>query len=140
MSRRGSRRVGRPDLFSWSGSLEAVIWTSGIGALNQHLFKVTSAEFPKWFYYQWIHHYLPEYRRTAEGKATTMGHIQRHHLSDSLVLVPDDATLKRMDRLLGPILERQIQSGIESRNLSKIRDMLLPKLMSGRIRVPVDAE
>ena len=69
-----------------------------------------------------------------------MGHIQRHHLSDSLVLVPDDATLKRMDRLLGPILERQIQSGIESRNLSKIRDMLLPKLMSGRIRVPVDAE
>lgn len=28
-------------LFSWSGSLESVIWTGGRGALNRHLFKVT---------------------------------------------------------------------------------------------------
>jgi type I restriction enzyme, S subunit len=41
-------------LFSWSGSLECVLWTGGRGALNQHLFKVTSTEFPKWFYYLWI--------------------------------------------------------------------------------------
>ena len=36
-------------LFSWSGSLELVFWTHGRGALNQHLFKVTSGEFPQWF-------------------------------------------------------------------------------------------
>ena len=38
-------------LFSWSGSLELDIWAGGEGALNQHLFKVTSAEYPKWVYY-----------------------------------------------------------------------------------------
>jgi type I restriction enzyme S subunit len=125
-------------LFSWSGSLEVVIWTSGRGALNQHLFKVTSKDCPKWFYYYWLLQHLPEYRRIAEGKATTMGHIQRHHLRSSLVLVPDRATLQRMDKILSSIVEKMIQLK-ESRNLAQIRDLLLPKLMSGRIRVPVEA-
>jgi len=122
-------------LFSWSGSLEAVIWTDGKGALNQHLFKVTSADFPKWFCYYWILHFLPEYRRIAEGKATTMGHIQRRHLKGSLVLVPDKTAIERMDKIQGPIIEKLIQIGMESRGLSRMRDMLLPKLMSGEIRV-----
>jgi len=39
-------------LFSWSGSLECVLWAGGRGALNQHLFKVTSVNYPKWFYYR----------------------------------------------------------------------------------------
>jgi len=75
-------------IFSWSGSLEVVIWGYGKGALNQHLFKVSSKKYPKWFYYYWIIQHLPEYRHIAKGKATTMGHIQRHHLKNSLVLVP----------------------------------------------------
>src|SRR5207253_2070618 len=33
-------------LFSWSGSLECVLWAAGQGALNQHLFKVTSVTHP----------------------------------------------------------------------------------------------
>ena len=125
-------------LFSWSASLEVMLWTSGTGALNQHLFKVKSANFPKWFYYHWILQHLQEYRHIAEGKATTMGHIQRHHLSSSLVLVPDESTLRKMDHIQGPIVEKMIEIGVESRTLSHIRDALLPKLMSGKIRVPVE--
>ncbi len=125
-------------LFSWSGSLEVVTWTSGEGALNQHLFKVTSKDYPKWFYYYWLLQHLPEYRRVAEGKATTMGHIQRHHLKISLVLVPDMTALQTMDKILDSIIEKIIQVNIESRNLSRIRDSLLSKLMSGKIRVPVE--
>ena len=40
-------------LFSWSGTLEVVMWCNGKGALNQHLFKVSSENYPKWFYYFW---------------------------------------------------------------------------------------
>lgn len=122
-------------LFSWSGSLEVTIWCGGKGALNQHLFKVTSSAYPKWFYYFWILEYLEEYRRIAEGKATTMGHIQRHHLKSSLVLIPDTKTLSKMDNVLGSMIDKIIKIKIESKNLSQIRDSLLPKLMSGEIRV-----
>lgn len=122
-------------LFSWSGSLEVVIWTNGKGALNQHLFKVASKEYPKWFYYYWTKHHLPNFRRIAEGKATTMGHIQKHDLSESEVLVPDKRALDKMDCLMNPILKKIIALNLETHNLAKIRDLLLPKLMSGEIRV-----
>ncbi len=37
-------------VFSWSGSLMVDVWCGGKGALNQHLFKVTSRDVPRWFY------------------------------------------------------------------------------------------
>ncbi|MGK9476343.1 restriction endonuclease subunit S [Melioribacter sp. OK-6-Me] len=122
-------------VFSWSGSLEVVIWTGGKGALNQHLFKVTSKDYLKWFYYYWTLQYLPDYRHIAEGKATTMGHIQRHHLKNSLVLIPDNMTIKKMDKIFNPIIEKIININVEARTLSSLRDALLPKLMTGKIRI-----
>src|SRR3569833_116769 len=76
---------------------KCVLWSGGRGALNQHLFKVTSASVPKWFYYFWIHEHLAEFRRIAAAKATTMGHIQRHHLSNAQVAVPSMSLLSQLD-------------------------------------------
>lgn len=126
-------------LFSWSGSLEVCIWCGGRGALNQHLFKVTSQNYPKWFYYQWIKHHLPEFQAIAAGKATTMGHIQRYHLSAASVVIPPGDKLERMDMEMTPILKRIIHNNLESRTLTATRDSLLPKLLSGEIWVK-DAE
>ncbi|NLS77974.1 MAG: restriction endonuclease subunit S [Chloroflexi bacterium] len=122
-------------LFSWSGSLEVVLWSGGNGALNQHLFKVTSRWYPKWLYFQWIKHHLPDFRAIAAGKATTMGHIQRHHLSDALVALPRSELLGCMDAVMSPLFERQLVNSVQSRTLATIRDALLPKLISGHLRV-----
>lgn len=123
-------------LFSWSGSLECVLWTGGRGALNQHLFKVTSAEFPKWFYYLCIHQHLPDFRHIAAGKATTMGHIQRHHLTGAKVVVPGPSIFKAADRAIAPLIELVTKRRLESRMLATLRDALLPKLISGELRIP----
>jgi len=122
-------------LFSWSGSLECVLWAGGKGALNQHLFKVTSNEFPKWFYYHWIHQHLADFREIAAGKATTMGHIQRHHLSQARVVVPEPAALATADRVLAPMIEQITMRKVEIRTLTSIRDALLPRLISGELRL-----
>jgi len=45
-------------VFSWSGSLMVTLWCGGRAALNQHLFRVTSVEFPKWFYFYWTKKHL----------------------------------------------------------------------------------
>ena len=126
-------------LFSWSGSLEVVIWCSGRGALNQHLFKVTSECFPKWFYYLWTKHHLSSFQDIAADKATTMGHIQRHHLNEAKVLVPPAELLKAIDGHITPAIDKLVSNRIESRTLAAIRDALLPKLLSGEIRIK-DAE
>lgn len=122
-------------LFSWSGSLEVVLWAHGTGALNQHLFKVTSDIYPKWFYYGWITEYLDEFRQIAAGKATTMGHIQRHHLKDSKIAIPSYDLFELGDKILGPVLDKYVLSSVENRGLTEMRDALLPKLLSGKIRV-----
>jgi type I restriction enzyme S subunit len=124
-------------LFSWSGSLECVLWSGGRGALNQHLFKVTSEEFPKWFYFLWIHQHLDDFRQIAAGKATTMGHIQRHHLSAAKVVVPPALLLKEMSRHLAPLIDQIVQFKCESKALAAARDLLLPKLISGELRLDV---
>jgi type I restriction enzyme, S subunit len=122
-------------IFSWSGSLIQRIWTGGKGALNQHLFKVTSDRFPKWFYYLWVDYHLPEFQRIAAAKATTMGHIQRHHLRAATVVVPSASVLASANTVLAPMLEAMIENDLESKRLSSMRDSLLPMLISGELRI-----
>jgi type I restriction enzyme, S subunit len=126
-------------LFSWSGSLECRLWSGGPGALNQHLFKVTSEGYPRWLCYLGVHQHLTDFRHIAAGKATTMGHIQRHHLSDAKLAIPSPALLKAMGTTMGPIVESTWHRAVQSRTLTNLRDALLPKLISGELRVD-DAE
>jgi len=122
-------------LFSWSGSLECVLWAGGRGALNQHLFRVTSPDYPKWSYFLWIHQHLDDFRHIAAGKATTMGHIQRHHLSDAKVVMPPAPLLRPFDVVFGPLIDGLWHRRVESRTLAALRDTVLPKLISGELRV-----
>jgi type I restriction enzyme S subunit len=126
-------------LFSWSGSLEVEVWTGGRGALNQHLFKITSREVPKWFYYFATHLHLPNFRAIAAGKATTMGHIQRGHLTAAKVVVPTPDAMAKFHRIVAPLFEQKIQNAVQAKTLARLRDALLPKLIAGELRVP-DAE
>ena len=125
-------------LFSWSGTLEAEFWFGGKGALNQHLFKVTSSRFPSWFCFLWIRQHLPWFRAIASSKATTMGHIKRGHLQETLVVVPPNEVLHEANEVIGPIYDLFGQLMIESRKLVAMRDVLLPKLLSGEVRVQMD--
>lgn len=122
-------------IFSWSGSLVVDIWKYDEGALNQHLFKVTSDKYPKWFFYYWIKYHLPEFKIIAESKATTMGHIQRGHLSAAKVLVPSDDELKMMGEMMQPLIEKIEYNNAQILTLQKLRNTLLPKLISGEVRV-----
>jgi len=122
-------------IFSWSGTLFVDIWKYGKGALNQHLFKVTSDKYPKWFYYYWIKYHLPEFRIIAESKATTMGHIQRGHLTAAKVFVPSDGELSEMDKIMQPLIEKIEKNNAQIQTLQKLRDTLLPKLISGDVKV-----
>ncbi len=122
-------------IFSWSGSLAVDIWKYGEGALNQHLFKVTSDEYPKWFYYYWIKYHLPEFRIIAESKATTMGHIQRGHLTAAKVLIPGNYEMELMNETMQPLIEKVEKNNAQILTLQKLRDTLLPKLISGEVRV-----
>lgn len=120
-------------LFSWSGTLEVDIWCGGLGALNQHLFKVTSTEYPKWFYYLWLKQHLKTFREIAASKATTMGHIQRIHLTEAKVIVPDLECLSAADKIFSPLLDKIVANSLLARNLEQLKITWLSRLVSGQM-------
>lgn len=122
-------------IFSWSGSLLVDFWCGGICGLNQHLFKVSSMKYDKWFYYSWTNYHLQKFIAIAADKATTMGHIKREDLSKASVLIPSHEDYIRIGGLLKPIYNLIIENRLENVRLTSLRDILLPKLISGEIDV-----
>lgn len=118
-------------IFSWSGTLFVDLWCGGNCGLNQHLFKVTSKNYDKWFYYLWTKHHLDKFIFLAADKATTMGHIKREELDKAEVVIPDFLVYNKLNNILQPMIEQIITTRVENRKLSSLRDTLLPKLMSG---------
>ena len=122
-------------LFSWSASLEVMLWACGLGGLNQHIFKVTSAnDFPKSFYYFQLLNYVDIFKKMAEARKTTMGHITQDHLRQSTIAIPDDKDIAaKFEKRISPIFARIVKLQEEIQQLSKLRDELLPLLMNGQV-------
>ena len=127
-------------LFAWSGSLDVYRWSGPDALINQHVFKVIPGGYPAWFVFEWIRQHMPEFQAIARDKATTMGHIQRRHLSEATVLIPDGDAIAQAREALDPLDSQHSVVTAEIRTLTALRDALLPKLVSGEIRVPDTAD
>ena len=122
-------------IFSWSGTLMVKVWCGGKCGLNQHLFVVEPKDYPHWFAYQWTRHHLDNFIHIAKDKAVTMGHIKRGELDKAKVVVPDGTSMAAIDTMMKPLHRQIISNKIESRRLASLRDTLLPRLMSGELKV-----
>ena len=124
-------------LFSWSASLEVMLWACGSGGLNQHIFKVTSKNgYPKSFYYYQLLNYIDHFKRMADARKTTMGHITQDHLRQSLIILPSNLDItNQLEHKISPILDQIILNNQATIRLTKQRDELLPLLMTGQVSV-----
>ena len=124
-------------LFSWSASLEVMLWAYGNGGLNQHIFKVTSKNgYPRSFYFYQLIHYVGVFKQIAEARKTTMGHITQDHLRQSTIVLPPNIDVaNKLEEKLCPIFDAIIKNNQEIMALTKQRDELLPLLMNGQASV-----
>jgi type I restriction enzyme S subunit len=122
-------------LFSWSASLDVIIWDKGIGALNQHIFKVSSKKYPRSFYYYELINYLKHFKMMADLRKTTMGHITQEHLKQSKIVIPPIHLIIALDSKINIFIEKQILLQQQNQELAKLRDWLLPMLMNGQVRI-----
>ena len=123
-------------IFSWSGTLLVDIWCGGKCGLNQHLFKVTPLnDYPQWFVYSWINRHLKKFRLIARDKAVTMGHIRRGDLENAEVAIPAKLNMSEINARIAPLFQSIVGRRLEISNLENIRNTLLPKLMSGELKI-----
>lgn len=121
-------------IFSWSGSLVVKIWDQGDAWLNQHLFKVTpKASVSRSFLYLSIKFSIPIFESLTTG--ATMQHIKRKELRFVKVRVPGSSLMQLFDQQVGPILNAALVLKQTNRRLSETRNALLPRLISGKLKV-----
>ncbi|HEB9321905.1 TPA: restriction endonuclease subunit S [Campylobacter coli] len=122
-------------IFSWSATLMVKIWGGEKSVLNQHLFKVSSDKYPKWFFYYWTKYHLREFITISQAHATTMGHIKRKDLDNAMCKIPKDEYLKKCDLEISPKIQKIENNLNQIRTLENMRDILLPKLLNGEIKI-----
>ena len=127
-------------LFAWSGSLGVWRWYRDEAIVNQHIFKVLPKAHPVWL--GWVHilDALEEFRDIAAGKATTMGHVTKDHLQRARVPVLSSDEVYRLGQRVEPLWRHQLLVGREVELLQDLRAFLLPRLLSGELRVKAVAE
>ena len=132
-------------LFSWSGnpdtSIDAFVWSGGNAWLNQHIFAVrTNGKRSKPFLFTILKFLMPEFAELARNKQTTgLGHVTKSDMGRIQVPVTPQLLTQTFSELIDPIYDRMVLSLNENRTLAETRDYLLPKLMSGKVRI-CDAE
>ncbi|WP_160680909.1 restriction endonuclease subunit S [Clostridium sp. C8-1-8] len=73
------------------------------------------------------------------SKGTTMPYaIWENGLGDMMVAHPKCDLRNKFNNIVFPILKKMVESANENTELKEVRDILLPKLMSGEIRIPVE--
>jgi type I restriction enzyme S subunit len=69
------------------------------------------------------------------GTSKSHQRVNPQSVLDMEVILPGTELLEVFDTLSGPMLSRVLSNREESRTLAQLRDLLLPKLMSGEIRL-----
>jgi type I restriction enzyme S subunit len=120
--------IGRPIRISLLG-----IETCG----NQSVLGIVGDKrLPAEYVYYWVEFRKDDIYSWATGGAQQ--HINKKNVDDTPILVPDEHVIREYTKLVTPLFDKLIWNARENVLLTNLRDKLLPRLMSGKIRVPVE--
>ena len=95
-------------------------------------------------HYSYMYAYLTSNEFLNHLTTKASGSVQKNfgpmHLRQIKLLYPNVSIIKLLNAIISPIIKSSLHTKKENDKLKKLRDTLLPKLMSGEIRVPLDEE
>jgi type I restriction enzyme S subunit len=94
---------------------------------------VSSDKYPKSFYYYQLSDYIETFKKIAEARKTTMGHITSGHLRQSKILIPPTNLINLLEDNIKVIFDSIIRNKEENQRLVSARDWILPMLMNGQV-------
>jgi type I restriction enzyme S subunit len=128
-------------LFSWYGnpdtSIDTFVWPHEAAWLNQHIFRVLPNKYAeRAFVLQTFRYLRPVFAELARNKQTTgLGHVTVADLKRLLLVKPDSKALELFNTIVGPVQQRIFENDRKALSLSKLRDTLLPRLISGQVNL-----
>lgn len=105
-------------------------------AINQGFIGIIPSEkINRFFIYFWIK--INQELLLANANGTTFQELSKSTFKQIKLILPEKSAMNLFEKIIAPIDKQILKNENESEILSMIRDSLLPKLMSGEIRVPV---
>ena len=106
---------------------------------NQQINSVVPYAANTTFYHYFVLRGVGDEIKARGSGGSVFANLNKGHFSVLPVLLPSVEIQSRYHLIVEPIFERLLSNELESFSLINIRDALLPKLLSGKIRVQ-DAE
>jgi type I restriction enzyme S subunit len=113
------------------------IWCGREGLLNQRVCRATPRLGGRAFAFKLLAKPLNAVESYKTG--TTVSHLNMGDLEQIIVPVPDQPILSNFEQITDPLYWSIVELHEENRHLARLRDTLLPKLLSGEIEIG-DAE
>lgn len=129
-------------LFSWSGnpdtSIDTFVWGHDPALLNQHIFRVLPhVQSERSFVLQALRNLKPVFAELARNKQTTgLGHVTVADLKRLCVVSPPGMVIEQFNSLVEKIHQMIFGNEQKAKTLAQLRDTLLPRLISGQLRLP----
>lgn len=89
-------------------------------------------------YYEFVYHILKGIDYKSLNRGSTQPLITQKDINNHKIVLPDISYLEKYENLSSTLFNKINNNSLENKTLRNIRDTLLPKLMSGEIRVPLD--
>ena len=123
-------------LFSWSATLKVMYWFGGKAGLNQHIFKVVPKNIQtKDFVFRQIKQYIQKFKKIADSRKTTMGHITTDHINQSRIIIPPNKIVEAYSNTVKFYIKQEAICNFQIRKLTETKQTLLPLLMNGQVTI-----
>jgi type I restriction enzyme S subunit len=117
------------------GEFRAYLWGGEPAWLNQRVCVFApKAGYPAAFVHRSIMPLLAAVE--ASETATTVIHLGKNDIDRFKILVPDERVLAAFGKLTDGLYSKIVNSKQSARTLATLRDTLLPRLISGQLRLP----
>ncbi|MCR5400027.1 MAG: restriction endonuclease subunit S [Treponema sp.] len=122
-------------LIGMDGIFHMTLWTGERALQNQRTVRVTSKikNLSNYYLYFSLYPQIKALEQMIVG--TTVAHLGDKHLKKITILVPAEKLLKMSYERLEPMMNRIYSLQQQITNLTQQRDLLLPRLMSGKLKV-----
>ena len=120
-------------LVGMDGLFHMCLWNGQRAYLNQRVVKIVSksASLCNYLLFLLIAPHIEYFEKTITG--TTVAHLGDKHLRKIKIEIPDDKALDRINQPFERLMELKWNLKRQNALLAKERDLLLPRLMSGRL-------
>lgn len=121
-------------LIGMDGNFHMNLWDGKWAFLNQRCCRIRQCGDlnTKYLYYQ-IYPYIKA--KEAQAKGSTVGHLSNDEIRDLPVIVPPSNIAIEFNSKIEPIVKQQIMTSRASEDLTRLRDWLLPIMMSGQTNI-----